>query len=197
MLFEEWPVLIGIGRVALYNKTTEDRVRGSSGKKDLMAVFGIPFPFDDDVGVVLEEGDHLLRGRDLIALAYATVGLIDNLTEDTYCPFQSPSKLMAQKGVFEVAAFIRDKLRDRCYGIAFHQPGIVEKIPVGFLPYGILPCIEDCHDPLLYNPSVITELITGLGDEFLPFCEPPGDDADAVAEKGRIRGMVNVGLYRR
>ena len=44
---------------------------------------------------------------------------------------------------------------------------------------------------------VVAELILGLGREFLAFCEPPGDDADAVGKKGRIRGMVDVGLHRR
>jgi hypothetical protein len=42
---------------------------------------------------------------------------------------------------------------------------------------------------------VVAEPIVGSGCEFLAFREPPGDDPDAVGEKGRIRGMMDVGLY--
>ena len=53
-------------------------------------------------------------------------------------------------------------------GIAFHQSGIVEKVPVGLLPYGILPCVEDGHDPLLHHPLMVAELVARWGESSLP-----------------------------
>ena len=66
-----------------------------------MPVFGIPSPLDDDVRVVLEEGDDLLRGRDLLTLEDAPLGLIDDLPEDAYGPDQPAGKLTAGEGVLE------------------------------------------------------------------------------------------------
>ena len=87
-------------------------------------------------------------------------------------------------------------LRDGRFGIAPHQVRIVEEIPIGPLAHFVFLGVEDCHDPLLHHSLMVAELIGRLGDELLALGEPPGDDADAVGEEGRVRGMVDVGLHR-
>jgi len=82
---------------------------------------------------------------------------------------------------------------DCLFGVPHYLPCITEKVPVGALTYCIVTGIEDCHGPLLYDSPVVAELIAGLGSEFLTLLEPSGDDADAVGEKGRVCGAVDVG----
>ncbi len=189
-------VLIAVGGVAPHDETAEDHGRGAAGEEDLVPVFGIPSSLDDDVGVVLEEGDDLFRGGDLLSLEDAPLGLVDDLAEDADGPHRASGQAHGRQRCRRGMTFIAGELGDCGFGIALHQSGIVEKVPVGFLPYGILPCVEDRHDPLLHHSLMVAELICRLGDEFLAFREPPGDDADAVGKKGRIGGMVDVGLHR-
>ncbi len=44
-----------------------------------MAVLNLPAPFDDDVGVFLEQAENLLPGRDLLTLDDSPFGLVDDL----------------------------------------------------------------------------------------------------------------------
>jgi hypothetical protein len=195
VLLKERLILIGISRVTPYDKATQDHVRGSSGKKDLMVVFRFPCSFDDDVGVLLEEGDYFLRCRDLLTLEDSPVGLIDDLTENTDSPLKSSGQFMSVKGIGEGMTFIGGKFGDCLFGVPYHLPGIIEEILVRALTYRILAGIENCHDPLLYYAPVVAELITGLRDEFLALGKPTGNDADAVGEKSRVCGVVDVGFY--
>ena len=153
MLRKEGLVLIAVGGVAPHDETAEDHGRGAAGEEDLVPVFGIPSLLDDDVRVVLEEGDDLLRGGDLLSLEDAPVGLVDHLAEDADGPVEPPGKLTAGKGVCEGMALVDGKLGDGGFGVAFHQSGIVEKIPVGLLADGHPSGVEDGHDPLLHDPS--------------------------------------------
>src|SRR5208283_2437772 len=197
VLLKERFILVAVGRIAPYDETPEDHGGGAAGEENLVPVFRIPSPLNDDVGVVLEEGDDLLRGRDLLAVEHTPFSLIDDLAEDTDGPVQPAGKLMARKGVCEIVTLIRGELGNGGFGIALYQSGVVEKVPVGLFPYIILPCVEDGHDPFFDDPQVVAELILRLGDKFLALGEPSGDDADAVRKKGGVGGMVNVGLYRR
>src|SRR5208337_3184580 len=100
-LFKEGLVVIGVSRVAPHDEAPEDHGRGAAGEEDLVPVFGIPSFLDDDVRVVLEEGDDLLRGRDVLTLEDAPLGLVDHLAEDAYGPDEPPGKLPAGEDVFE------------------------------------------------------------------------------------------------
>ena len=73
----------------------------------------------------------------------------------------------------------------------------MEEVPVGPLAHVVLLGVEDRHDPLLHHSLVVAELIARLGSKLLALGEPPGDDANTVAKEGRVRGMVDVGLYCR
>ena len=196
VLRKEGLVLIGVGGVAPHDEAAEDHGRGAAGEEDLVPVFGIPSLLDDDVRVVLEEGDDLLGGRDLLSLEHAPLGLVDDLAEDAYGPDEPAGELPAGEGVFEGMALVVGELGDGGFGIALHQLRIVQEIPVGLLAYVILLGVEDGHDPLLHHSLMVAELIAGLGSELLALGEPPGDDADAVGKEGRVRGMMDVGLHR-
>ena len=188
--------MISVCGVARDNEAAQDHGGTSPGKKYLMPVFGVPFSFYDNVGMAFKERDYLFRCRDLFILEDPAVGLVDYLTENTECPFEPPGKLMGGKGAHEVMAFIVYEFISGGFGISFHQPCVVEEILVRILPYCILFCIEYRHDPLFHHPPVVTELIPRWGCKFLSLGEPPGDNPDAVGKKGRVRGVVNIGLHR-
>ena len=66
--------------IALKNDTIEDKVRGSTGQANLMAIMVIPAVFDDDVRVFLENREYLLVGRYAFALNNPAIGLVVDLT---------------------------------------------------------------------------------------------------------------------
>ncbi len=67
-----------------------------------MAIFRISSSFDDDVGMILKEGDHLFRCGNLLSLEDPPVGLIDDLLEDTDRPFDPSGQFTPRKGIREV-----------------------------------------------------------------------------------------------
>lgn len=68
-----------VGGVALEQDAIEDQRRGAAGQTDLVTVEGFAAVLPDDVGVLLEERDHLLAGRDALAAEHAAAGLVDHL----------------------------------------------------------------------------------------------------------------------
>ncbi len=79
---EHRPVLLGVGRITTHDQTIKDHGGAAAREKDLVPVLGLTALLDDDVGVILEEGDHLLRGGNLLSLEDPPVGLVDHLVED-------------------------------------------------------------------------------------------------------------------
>jgi len=51
---------LAVSRVAPDDHAVEDQGGGAASEKDLVALLGLTPTLDDDVGVVLKEGDHLL-----------------------------------------------------------------------------------------------------------------------------------------
>ena len=86
MLLEERLVLIAVSGIAPHDETAEDHGRGAAGKEDLVPVLGISSSLDDDVGVVLEEGNDLFRCGDLLSLEHTPLGLIDHFAENADGP---------------------------------------------------------------------------------------------------------------
>ena len=123
--------MIAVGGIALYKKTAEYHGRGAAGEKDFMAVFGIPSPLDDDVSVVLEEGNDLLGSRDALSFEDAPVGLVDHFAEDADGTDKPPGKLPAGEGILHCMALVVGELADGGFGVTLDEPRVVEKIPVG------------------------------------------------------------------
>ena len=44
-----------------------------------MTIMGVPFIFDDNIGMFFENRDDLLMGRDCFVLDYPPIGLVVNL----------------------------------------------------------------------------------------------------------------------
>jgi len=58
VLFEQWLVLIAVGRIAPFNKTAEDHGRGTAGEENLVAIFCVPSSLDR---IFLLKSDAFLR----------------------------------------------------------------------------------------------------------------------------------------
>jgi hypothetical protein len=164
----------------------------SSGKKDLVSVFGVSSSLDDNIGMVFEEGDYLLRCGKALVFENSPLGLIDDSTEDAHCPLKLSCQFTTREGVGKGMTLIGDKSRDCCHGIPVYQTGVVQKVLVGTLSYRILAGIEDCHEPLLHHPPVIAEPIRRSRSKLFTLCEPTGDDTDAVREKSRVRRLSDL-----
>ncbi len=56
--------------------------------------------FDDDVGMIAKRTAPFPM-QDLLSLENSPVGLIDDLAEDTHCPFKSPGEFLSREGIGE------------------------------------------------------------------------------------------------
>ena len=57
--------------------------------------------FDDDVGMVLEEGDDLLGSRDCLSLEHTPISLVDYLAKDAYSTDEPPGKFVGRGGLMD------------------------------------------------------------------------------------------------
>ena len=67
-----------IGRIAFDHTTIEHQRTGATTEKDLMPEGGLAASLLQDVGMLLEDGNHLLGRRYLLASQHPALGLLDH-----------------------------------------------------------------------------------------------------------------------
>lgn len=105
-------VLLAVGGIASDNPAVKDHGGSAAGEKDLMPVLGLPPLFDDNVGMVFEEGDHFLRGRNLLSLEDPPVSLADHLLQQADCPGKLLGQDLAGEEVVQALALMIVELRN-------------------------------------------------------------------------------------
>lgn len=100
-----------------------------------MSIFRLSSSFNDNIRVVLKEGDDLLRGRNLLPFQDTSFCLVHHFAEDAKCPRESSGKLVGREGVFESDTLVVRELGDGGFRVVFHESGIAEEIPVSILAY--------------------------------------------------------------
>jgi hypothetical protein len=160
-----------------------------------VAVLGFAPLLDDDVGVVLEEGDYFLRGGNLLPLEDPPVCLVDHLVEDADRPRQLLGQDLAGKEVVHALALMVIEFRYGHKGILPNLAGIHEQFFVCFLADRILLGVEDGQDLLLDHPPMVAVQIAGSRGQLLAFGQPASDDPDPIGQKSRVGGMVDVSLH--
>jgi len=111
--FEERLIKIPIGRVATFDQTIQDKSGDAAGQKNLVAVLGVPATLDDDIGMLLKEGNDLPRYGILLALEDALVSLVDDFPEDADGLFEVMSQTKGSKRVADIRSFKKAEFRDR------------------------------------------------------------------------------------
>ena len=117
-------VLFAVGRIAPENQAVKDHGGHTTREKDLVAELGLTPLLDDDVGMVLEEGDYFLRDGNLLLLEDPPVGLVDDLVEDAYCPRKLFGQDLAGKEVGKILSLMGGQFRDCRHGILPDLAGI-------------------------------------------------------------------------
>src|SRR6201982_685963 len=78
MAIEHRHKALGIGRIAGFDDDIEDQSAFAGRQVELVSVLNLRTPFDDDVGVRLEQADELLTGRHDLTVKHAAAGLDNN-----------------------------------------------------------------------------------------------------------------------
>ena len=68
MPLQKFPIPIAVGGVAALDQAIQNQRRGPAGKEHLVPVQGVPTALDDDVRMLLEEGNDLLRCGNLLSM---------------------------------------------------------------------------------------------------------------------------------
>lgn len=142
------------------------------------------------------EGNHLLRGGNLLSLEDPPLGLADYLLQQADRPGKLFGQDLAGKELGHALALMIEKLGDCRQGILPDLAGVDEQIAVRVLADFILLGVENDQHPLLDHPPMVAVVIAGSRRKLFAFGQPAGNDPNPVGKQRRVGGMVDVGFHR-
>lgn len=141
----------GISWVALEDLTVEHQRGGAGRKADLVTVECVAPIFADDVGMVLEDGNDLVFGRDRLSTEDAPSRLVDDLMTQ----LEIPVELLSEPFCLEIrqpCQHLASGLGTRAYVL-----GNADQVPIGADSLALGAGTVDLSPPLLGTAPTIVE----------------------------------------
>ena len=110
--------MLRVSRVALGYQTIKNQVGCAAGQKYFVAKLGFTALLDNDVAMILAEGDNFFRNLNLLGMEHSPLGLADDLFQQADCPLQLDDKIQGGKHASKAAWRVSFQRRDCFPGIA-------------------------------------------------------------------------------
>ncbi len=160
---------------------------------DLMAIECIPAVLNNDIGVGLEQRDHLFLGRDLFPLQDTALGLADYPGGEFDVALQILLKAQGKKGLFGTEQGSCPDLVEESFPIAGRLPGDLEKIQVCPLSCLLVLSVLNLQHPSLGPAGVVRKWDVDALKPFTCPLQKSGDDTNSIVEQRGVCWGMDVG----